>query len=121
MAGLASKVIATIHGEKRIRPRGWNRDELIKFMANKSGFRSLPAYDGESLSPENKARNTLVGWTVPDECFGRKPDVSQRNSLRAFIENVIIPAMRVHGDNGVAIGNVALHLEGDKVIVYRKK
>ncbi len=124
MATLFNKVMETIIREKRSRPRGWDRTEVVRFFVNKSGFRSLPAYSGDMLSAEGKARNSLKGWEVPAEAFNRSPDVSQRNSLRAYIEDVVIPAMASNGDNGVTIDKVAIHLDGwgddVRVMIYRK-
>lgn len=123
-ANLADKVLGVIRERKMERPRGWNREVLVRFFVNKSGFRSLPAYSGDLLSAEGKARNTVKGWEIPAECFGKSIDVSQRNSIRLYVENTILPAMRLAGDTGITMDQVAIHLDGYgddlRVMVYRK-
>ena len=121
---LADKVLGVIRERKMERPRGWNREVLVRFFVNKSGFRSLPAYGGEMLSAEGKARNAVKGFTVPAECFGKAIDRSQANSIRLYIENTILPAMRLAGDTGITMDMVGIHLDGwgddVSVVIYRK-
>lgn len=122
---LATKVIALLEREKRTRV---SRDELVGFFAaSRSGFRSLPAYASDVLSPEGKARHEVKGWTVPQSELGRtgrKPDISVRNSLAAWIRDRLLPAIVECGGPALTMDQVAIHLEGFgddvRIVIYRK-
>lgn len=115
-------IVARFHEDRRFKPRGWNRDGLVMFFARKSGecFTRLPAYTAEQLSPEGIARNAPKGWAVPAECFSRVPDVSQKNSLRAFIRDNILVHLPAYGGPTISPDEVELHLIGATVMVFRK-
>ncbi len=124
-ASLASKVLSLLAREKRTRV---SRDAVVDFFCrSRDGFRSLPAYDSDALSPEGKARRSVSGWTVPQSELGRTgrtPDVSVRNSLSAWIRDRLLPAMAECGGPKVTMDNVAVHLEGYgddcRIVIYRK-
>lgn len=130
------KIVAKFHEDKRVKPRGWDRDALIAFFARKTGeaFLRLPAYTDAELSPESVARNAPTGHRVPAEAFARKiggeyvtvaPDVSQKNSLKAFIRDNVLPNLPAYGGPAIAPEQFELHLVGTGddayVMVYRRK
>lgn len=120
-------IVSAFHADRRFKPRGWNRDALVAFFARKSGdaFLRLPAYSDAELSPESIARNAPKGWLVPAECFSRVPDVSQKNSLRAFVRDNVLPHLPAYGGPVISPENVEMHLVGNGehafVMIFRKK
>lgn len=122
MAKTYEKMIQT----KTIKPRAWNRESLVRFMENKTGFRSLPAYSLADLSPESLAQGERKGWAIPDECFGGKVDESMKNSVRAFIRDKILPFLDAHQAVSISPDEVMLSLQRNRagqniVMVYRIK
>lgn len=120
-------IVARFHADRRFKPRGWNRDALVAFFARKSGdaFVRLPAYTADALSPESIARNAPKGWRVPAECFSRVPDVSQKNSLRAFVRDNVLAHLPAYGGPVISPAEVEMHLHGTGadayVMIYRRK
>lgn len=120
-------IVSAFHADRRFKPRGWNRDALVAFFARKSGdaFLRLPAYSDAELSPESIARNAPRGWRVPAEAFSRTPDVSQKNSLRAFVRDNVLAHLPTYGGPTISPENVEMHLIGEGenayVMIYRRK
>ena len=92
-----------------------NRDEIIKYFQNKTGFASLPVHSPEDLTRDNRIRYSPKGWIIPATCYGR---ANRWGGLRESMRSWILRNLSHYIPDGETI---MVAYEDDDLKLYRRK
>jgi hypothetical protein len=111
-------ILAHIATNRLSRDRsGVDRSEMVCILVHRVGTLKPTG----TISAEMLARTNPKGIAVSDKVFTRTPDQSQANSLRLYVDKVIIRAARETGIPTPNISDLGIVVREGTVMIYRKR